>query len=246
MDPADYYKSLSQEMDALKGRIRHLIAGGHWPTDGEWKESVLRTVLRRHLPPGTGIGRGFIVNSRAQSSQIDVLLYDTSYPLLHQDGDLVFVIPDAVRGIIEVKSRLRRDNVSDALRKLADNAGLIGTGAKQIFLGLFAFEDGLGPNGRDFLFSELQNSAEGKRRRAINHVCVGPSSFYRFWANGPELHNTMDCWRQYAMIDMARGYFVFNALEASVGDAVRKNLWAWFPRQGKEYDGQAPLKATVS
>src|SRR5688572_15721438 len=86
MDPTHYYKSLSLELDALKDRVRYLIAGSHWPTDGEWKESVLRSVLRRHLPPTVGVGRGFIIGPQTNSAQTDVLLYDTSRPLLHQEG----------------------------------------------------------------------------------------------------------------------------------------------------------------
>lgn len=80
MDAAIYYRSLSQELDALKGRVRYLIEDHHWLTDGEWKESVLRAVLRRHLPATVGVGRGFIVGPRGPSTQIDVLLYDASYP----------------------------------------------------------------------------------------------------------------------------------------------------------------------
>jgi hypothetical protein len=242
MDPADYYRSLSQEMDSLKDRIRHLISGGHWPTDGEWKESVLRTILRRHLPPTIGVGRGFVVSSRSQSSQIDVLLYDTAHPLLHQDGDLVFVVPDAVRAIIEVKAKLRRQDATKALEKLAENASLTKEGATGIFLGLFAFEDGLGRNGREFLFSALQAAARGQRTRAVNHVCVGASSFIRFWANDPFTPSKMDLWREYPMANMARGYFLFNALEMSVGDRVRRNLWAWFPQEGKEFAAELALK----
>ena len=72
MDPANYYRSLTAETDALKDRVRHLIADAHWLTDGEWKESVLRSVLRRHLPAHIGVGRGFIISPASVSKQIDV------------------------------------------------------------------------------------------------------------------------------------------------------------------------------
>ncbi len=39
------------------------------------------------------------------SSQLDVLLFDATKPVLFRDGDLAFVTPDAVVGIIEVESR---------------------------------------------------------------------------------------------------------------------------------------------
>ncbi|HEX8433128.1 MAG TPA: DUF6602 domain-containing protein [Longimicrobium sp.] len=234
MDAAHYYRSLSQELDALKGRVRHLIQDHHWQTDGEWKESVLRALLRRHLPRTIGVGRGFIVGPRQPSSQIDVLLYDTSFPVLHQDGDLVFVTADAVRAIIEVKATLRRNNVPEALRKLAENASLLPDGAKRVFLGLFGFEEDLGATGTEFLFSALKEVAQGERRRAINHVCVGHSRFVRFWANDPEKNAQLNKWYAYNVEQMAFGYFVFNALEKAVGESVKQNLWAWFPRDGKE------------
>lgn len=234
MDAADYYRSLSQELDALKSRVRHLIQNNHWQTDGEWKESVLRAVLRRHLPHTVGVGRGFVIGPRAPSSQIDVLLYDTSFPLLHQDGDLVFVTADAVRAIIEVKATLRRNNAREALSKLADNANLLPDGAKRVFLGLFAFEEDLGATGTDFLFNALREVAEGQRRRAVNHVCVGRSRFVRFWGNDPYTNGRLDKWYAYDVEQMSFGYFIFNALEKAAGDSVKRNLWAWFPREGKE------------
>ena len=49
MNVREYFQSLSQEIGALKHRVRHLIEDAHWQTDGEWKETVVRQVLRRHL-----------------------------------------------------------------------------------------------------------------------------------------------------------------------------------------------------
>ena len=244
MDASEYYRSLTLEMDAVQNRVRNLIGNVHWPTDGEWKETVLRTILRRHLPPTVSVGRGFIVGPRHPSSQIDLLIYDTSFPVLHQDGDLVFVVPDAVRAIIEVKTRIHAAHAESILTKLADSAEIITNGAKKIFLGLFAFEDSLGADPHTPVLRALQLAANGQLRRAINHVCVGPSTFFRFWANNPENNAQVDEWRSYSVQQMARGYFVFNALESVVGDAVRKNLWAWFPRDGKEIhlETQAPLR----
>jgi hypothetical protein len=234
MDAANYYRSLSQELDALKGRVRHLIQDQHWLTDGEWKESVLRAVLRRHLPPSVGVGRGFIIGPRGPSTQIDVLLYETALPLIHQDGDLVFVTPDAVRGIIEVKSTLRRQNTSEAVKRLSDKAQVLPDGAKRIFLGLFAFDEELGDAGMNFVTTALQEAAQGERRRAINHLCVGPSRFVRFWPENPFNNAKMNKWITYSVEQMAFGYFVFNALERTIGDPIKRNLWAWFPREGKE------------
>ena len=69
MDVRKYFLSLSQELEALKKRVRFLIADQHWQTDGEWKESVVRQVLRRHLPIDAVVGRGFIVSMSGYSSK---------------------------------------------------------------------------------------------------------------------------------------------------------------------------------
>lgn len=88
MDTKNHFKSLSLELTALKDRVRNFIDDAHWQTDGEWKESVLRTVLNRNLPYNVEAVRGFVITSHGCSKQIDVLLYDKSKPVLFRDGDL--------------------------------------------------------------------------------------------------------------------------------------------------------------
>jgi hypothetical protein len=113
-----FHRSLSEELYSLKDRIRNLVY--HWPTDGEWKESALRSILRRHLPDSVCIGRGFIVTPNQGSTQIDILLIDGNRPTLFRDGDLFIVTPDVVLGAIEVKTSLRGvSQVRDALLKLS-------------------------------------------------------------------------------------------------------------------------------
>src|SRR5260370_33239554 len=93
-----YFKSLGREVEALKTRVRDLKDSTHWLTDGEWKESVLRTILRRNLPETIAVGRGFVISEHHSSHQLDVLIYERSAPALFKDGELVFVTPDAVLG----------------------------------------------------------------------------------------------------------------------------------------------------
>jgi hypothetical protein len=51
MDIRAHFASLTQELEALRDRVRNLsVEDPHWPTDGEWKESVLRAVLKSYLP----------------------------------------------------------------------------------------------------------------------------------------------------------------------------------------------------
>ena len=122
MDLVQYFQSLTYECEVLKDRVRHLIDNAHWPTDGEWKESVLRSMIRRSAPESVTVGRGFVVHQEGCSSQIDVLIYDNSMPILYKDGDLVFITPSACRGIVEVKSNTTLPAFRKAAVKLADNA----------------------------------------------------------------------------------------------------------------------------
>src|ERR1700746_1972099 len=99
-----YFESLSLELKGLKNRVRNFIEDKHWQTDGEWKESVLRSFLRRNLPSNVKVGRGFVITERGASKQLDIFIYDAASPVLFADADLVFVTPDAVIGVIEVKT----------------------------------------------------------------------------------------------------------------------------------------------
>jgi len=109
---------MTQELDSLKNRVRHFIGARHWVSDGESKESALRAVLRRHLPLTTGVGRGFVITNKGPSTQIDILLFDRTKPLLYHDGDFVITTPDACQGMIEVKTRLTPKKLGEAIQKL--------------------------------------------------------------------------------------------------------------------------------
>src|SRR3954470_22056388 len=56
-----YFQSVHDELLSLKNRVREVTSDPHWLTDGEWKESVLRTILRRHLPSTVSVGRGLLL-----------------------------------------------------------------------------------------------------------------------------------------------------------------------------------------
>ena len=50
MDLVRYFQSLTDECETLKDRVRHFVDDAHLPTDGEWKESVLRSMIKRSAP----------------------------------------------------------------------------------------------------------------------------------------------------------------------------------------------------
>jgi hypothetical protein len=234
MNMIPYFKSISQELSSLKSRIRNLMTDPHWLTDGEWKESVLRNILRRYLPEKIKVGRGFIYSQDGCSSQIDVLLYDSSYPILFKDGDLVFITPDAVRGIIEVKSNVDYHTLSAAFDKLTLNAKLVNEvnfeGSNPCFTGLFSYETGVNRSAR--LLEILKDKCSGNINETITHVCLGSSIFLRFWSTSPDGNNNV--WHSYTLEDLAPAYFITNVLESISPTSVTSNGSVWFPLNTKE------------
>lgn len=235
MDIEAYFQSISSECETLKNRVRMFIDDGHWPTDGEWKESVLRSIIRRSAPDSVTIGRGFVVTPDWQSTQIDVLVYDNTLPVLYRDGDLAFVSPASCRAIIEVKSAIRSTaQLRDAAINLAACAANIREATQQdLFVGLFAYESHIAINGQ--VLDLLQNTAALDGRRIINHVVLSPSDFIKFWRRRPENGAAMyDNWHLYRLTNMAAGYFVHNLIGAVCRDPIAQRDDGWFPRNSKE------------
>ena len=98
-DVVSYFKSLSKELEAQKDRVRNFIGNHHWLSDGEWKEGVLRSVIASRLPDSVKIGRGFVLTEEEISTQCDVILYKSDYPVLFRDGGFVILPTEAVLGI---------------------------------------------------------------------------------------------------------------------------------------------------
>ena len=234
MEDSAYFQSLTQEIQALKNRVRYFIQDRHWLSDGLWKESVLRSVLRRHLPKTLEVGTGFFVTSEGVSSQIDILIYDTSKPILFQDGDFVVVTPDLVRSIIEVKTTMRRSELSGALRKLGSNHFLAASTALcQPFVGLFAYE--ADDVGHDDLLEALDAEAAGSSRRCVHCVSLSDDLFTRFWHCPPENpRRPNELWRAYRLPGSAPAYFIHNVIESLCQRSVLDNDTVWYPREGKE------------
>jgi hypothetical protein len=245
MDTIKYLKSLSMEFDAVENRVRNFIDTRHWLTDGEWKESVLRTILRRHLPADIGIGRGFVISSDHTSHQIDVLLYNKNIPLLFQDGELVFVTPDAVRGIIEVKSNSTIDKFTKSVKKLSGSICQFSKKySRNYFLGYFSYNK----DHSDILnyLAGLQESTEGSAKKIFNFITLDRSIFIRYWEEEPpRMNRTYRKWHAYELADLSRGYFINNILGFLSPHSVYQNHHLWFPDEGKEHGKVAEISLVL-
>lgn len=233
MDLETHFRSVTSELRALQDRVRHFIAEKHWVTDGEWKESVLKSFLRRNLPETVKVGRGFVVHPEFTSTQIDLLIYDATKPVLFRDGDLVFVTPGAVRAIIEVKTRVTMGSLRRALSKLA----VLSAGLRQVcftkkFIGLFVYDSVRGSD--KAVLEALRDSAGHDTSRTVDIVSIGQSRFFRWWQNPPNSRAVYQRWHSYYVEDKAPAYFLHNVIEAACGDAVKLNPALWFPPESKE------------
>ena len=231
MNTIEYFRSISEELDAIKNRIRNLMDNPHWLTDGEIKEAILRNVIKRYMPENIKVGKGFIFSDDRCSSQIDILIYDTAYPVLFKEGDLVFVTPDAVKGIIEVKSLANSNVLVNAFEKLANNASLIND--TNCFIGLFSYE--VESLRHQTVLEKLQLKVNGNMNNIINHVCLGETNFYKFWFDSPNNNiNEVKKWHAYELEKLAPAYFINNLLNYCSNGSIGLNQNAWFPLDSKE------------
>lgn len=231
-----YHQSISSEISITQNRIRDLIGEAHWQTDGEYKEAVLRRVLRTHLPESVKVGKGFVCYPGEASRQIDLLLVDATKPTLFREGDVFLVTPDAVKAVVEVKTTFRRGPArgeGSVFSKLANTVQMIrANGNPQCQAGLFAYADD-GTSHEDVL-RELAEATEGINDRAVNWVALGKDRFIRYWNQAPEpaYGVTGSAWHLYEMRNLAFAYFVGNVVFDAGGQVPRPMQYAWFPIEG--------------
>jgi len=233
MNIGNYFKNLTTELDSLKDRVRLYIDDAHWQSDGEWKESVLRTILRRHLPKNIGVGRGFIVNVKKASTQIDILLYENSKPILFQDGDFIIITPDATKGVIEVKTKLqRKQDLKKAINKISKISQFVNTNSaygKNQFWGLFSYEEPA--FSIDAVLGTLQDCVNGQRERVLNCISLGKNYFVRYW---PRLDYQFPKWHSYHLQNKAPAYFIHNVIDHLYPQWTSDNTNVWYPEDSKE------------
>jgi len=235
MNIENYFKNLTTELESLKERVRHYIEDAHWQSDGEWKESVLRTILKRNLPKNIGVGRGFIVNVEQATTQIDILLYDNSKPILFQDGDFIMITPDAAKGVIEVKTKLWQQgdlrNAINNISKIAQFINPTSAYGKNQFFGLFSYEES--PFNTDSVLEILQACVNGQEQRIVNCISLGKNYFVRYWPTPPNGQG-FPKWHAYQLENKAPAYFIHNVVDHLCPQWASDNNDVWYPEDGKE------------
>ncbi len=238
----EYHKSITREFEILKDRIGQLIS--HNLTQGEWKEAILRAILRRHLPETIRIGRGFIVTREQLSTQIDVLVLKLGKPTLFQDGDLFIVTPDVPGAIIEVKSEIQGPQQwQEVSEKLARNGRICrDIGKNRTWLGVFSYQ-GSEQQIRHALDAVCQVYSE--MGVIINCITIGSDYFIRYWGEGEremgdsEEESGQSRFRAYELTDLSPSYFVGNLIDAMCNVDRWETGYTWFAHErGKRRGGR--------
>jgi hypothetical protein len=249
-DIVEFHKSIGNELNAVKDRVRNLIKDANWAEEGRYKEAVLRNVIRRFLPKNLDIGTGFILKDKKEiSKQIDIIIYDNTYPVLFREGDFVITSPESVKAIIEVKTKLylsKNPSVEEVLCKATCNEKLLNENRKgnnkkgnnkKIFNGIFVYDQTGSKWFRvgDGRLKNVNNRLEEALRKSggiVNHICIGNNIFIKFWYPGEEKENVYTIYR---IKNLAFAYFISNLIKSTSERDLKGMSWFLFPTPKEIY-----------
>lgn len=238
-----FQESITQELTLTKDRVRDLIGSANWGEDGRYKEAILRKIISQFLPSNLKIGTGFIVgnddNMNGQetkvSTQIDILIYDGSSPVIFKDGDFVILTEASVRGIIEVKTKIKNNSTLSEMISKFDrlkqfSSFVPNNNFKRRFVGLLSFEyDG---NINTKKINEVIQNSNG----LVNHISLGPNYFIKYWEkpNNQNLLNNYNgrFYAKYNLLDLSFSYFISNLLHIVSDEDPVERYWFSFPIVG--------------
>jgi hypothetical protein len=238
----EFQRSITNELLAVKDRVTNLIDHAHNGETGNYREAILKTILRKYLPKNISVGTGFILGGEGElkSKQLDIIIYDNTIPVLFSDGDFIITTMQNVRGIIEVKSRIDSYvNLKDAILQF-DNSllpfheRLLNTDLPKIFTGILSYEVGAGFNiESNHIDDHLRNS-----RRIVNHISLNKDLFIRKWRNQdaielgpPAIDCNTDFYNVYKINNLSFSYFISNLIHI-VSGGLNDRYWFSFPIDG--------------
>ena len=243
-DLEKYYKSISKELYVIKDRVRNLIGNANWGEEGRYKEAILSNVIKRFLPTKFSVGTGFIVTRSWISKQIDLIIYDNTYPLLFSEGTFIITIPESVKAIIEVKTNLENRSLKNTLIKINENtkrtdkAKVMHSG---LFNGIFSY-DGYTKFERctetlDKIFCEpdcqknifnidfdSQVPDSSVKDQIVNHISFNENLLLKYSEDYTEKKYTL-----YQIPDLSFTYFILNIIQEIGIPFIPKEQSIWIP-----------------
>ena len=239
MDAREFQKSITEELNVVKNRVRNLIGNRHWGEEGRYKEAILKNILRKFLPKNISVGTGFIINSNNHnriSKQIDIIIYDNSYPVLFSEGDFIITTMKNVKGIIEVKSNIGngKNTFQNVIKQFDESIEPIqnNIGNRKLFLGIFAFKF------NENIESETIDKTLRLSAKKVNHISLGKKYFIRRWKkqdahrlHPPVIDCDSDFYNIYEIADLSFSYFIANLIDIVCG-GLNDRYWFSFPISG--------------
>lgn len=240
-----FQESITKELCIIKDRVRDLIGDRHWGEEGRFKEAILKNILRKFLPNNISVGTGFIVDSidgNEISRQLDIILYDNTYPVLFSEGDFIITTKKNVKGVIEVKSKLNLGTLARAIQQFDESINMIlpFLGSRYttnrrfqtpVFFGLFAFEF------QGNYDSDRIDNALSISNKIINHISLGSHYFIRKWESEdgkrlvPKVETKFDFYNLYELDNLSFSYFISNLIDI-VSGGLNDRYWFSFPIPG--------------
>ena len=119
MTPGDLLAAAGKQLLAEFQEIRE--CNPHAGDSGTEAEEILKAFLADRLPKRFGIGSGIVIGPEgAISRQTDLIIYDALNSPIYRAGKKTQIIPrDNVAVVVEVKSKLSKDQLKDAAEKIA-------------------------------------------------------------------------------------------------------------------------------
>jgi hypothetical protein len=120
---SELIKSAAERLRSEFGNIRKTVP--HYGESGEEVEKIVLTFLNDYLPKRFRAGSGFILDSKNQlSRQCDVIVYDQLSSPIYRASENALIVPNHhVAAVIEVKSRLNKQQLQDAVDSIAAEFG---------------------------------------------------------------------------------------------------------------------------
>jgi hypothetical protein len=204
-----------------------LIGRANWGEEGRYKEAILRNMIKKFISPKYTVGTGFIVKEiRTElkcSTQIDILIFDSDYPILFSEGDFYIVTPNSVKAVVEVKTELRIQDLEDSIRKLNKiGSFLSGISANRPpFLAIFSFEGDYEPN------DALEHRIKTKIKNGIDYACfidcisLNKDIFIKYFPN----INSFSVYDE----ELSFSFFISNLIHSTTAAFIDNESSLWFP-----------------
>lgn len=112
----------SQAAKKLRQDFEELSTVPHNQLKGGQAEKLVRSFLRAHIPKRFDVGSGFIIDRFDNiSRQTDLIIYDAQNCPVYRASEEAGIFPNQnVAGLVEVKSKLDRDRLLEAIENIRD------------------------------------------------------------------------------------------------------------------------------